>query len=293
MRDRNDIFLGLVVFLLNFILAVHQNWSATELVWCLWISSLVLGYAYILTTILGILLRGDQTGFISRGSKKNKINAPVPVMNVFLLLALLFMTGFSKYTFYFFIFVVVSILLALPKEYQERLGLGFLPGRDAFVSRFLVNFPAAIFMLGFFTFHFGMFHFVHSIFLNGFFPILPDSPFEKTLAETGVYFFRIIEVAISRFWPFILLSAVSRLGLYSKAFRGGGMDGMFIPYKNVVRMHITIFVVAFLSMAKIDNFALYFIFVIYFLPLGPMFRLLKDSKKSEKVPDLPGNKPIG
>ncbi len=293
MNDKNDIILGLVIFLLNFILAVYQNWSVTDLVWCLWISSLVLGYAYILTTIFGILLRGDRSGFVSSGSKKSKTKAPVAVMNVFFLIALLFMTGFSKYTFYFFIFVVVSILLSLPEEHQERLGLGFLPDRNAFVSRFLINFPAAIFMLGFFTFHFGMFHFVHSIFLNGFFPILPESPFEKTLDETGIYFFRIIEVAISRFWPFILLSAVSRLGLYSKAFRGGGMEGMFIPYKNVVRMHITIFVVAFLSMANIGNYALYFIFVIYFLPLGSIFRLLKVPKKSEKVPDFQSNKPIG
>jgi hypothetical protein len=292
MTEKNDIYLGLFIFFLNFILALHQNWSATDLVWCLWISSLVLGYAYILTTILGILLRGDRDVFVSGGNKKNKMKAPAPVMNVFFLLALLFMTGFSRYTLYFFIFVIVSILLSLPKEFQERLGLGFLPDENAFISRFLINFPAALFMLGFFTFHFGMFHFVHSIFLNGFFPILPESPFGKTLDETGIYFMNIIEVAVSRFWPFILLSALSRLGLYTKAFQGGGMDGMFIPYKNVIRMHITIFVVAFLSMADIGNYALYFIFVIYFLPLGSIFRLLKVSRKGEKVPDFQSNKPI-
>jgi len=291
-KERNDIFLGFFIFLLNFILAVHQNWSATDLVWCLWISSLVLGYAYILTTILGILLRGDQGVFVRGGKKKNKMSAPVPVMNVFFLIALLFITGFSKYMIYYFMFVVVSILLSLPEEYQKRLGLGFLPNRNTFVARLLVNFPAAIFMLGFFTFHFGMFHFVHSIFLNGFFPILPESPFGKTMDETGIYFQHIIEMAVSRFWPFILLSAVSRLGLYSKAFRGGGMDSMFIPYKNVIRMHITIFVVAFLSMANSGNYALYFIFVIYFLPLGSIFRLLKISRKGEKLPDFQSNKPI-
>jgi len=169
LSEKKEIFLGLLIFSLNFVWAVHQHWSATDLVWCLWISSLVLGYAYILTTILGILLRGDKGGFMGSGSKKRRAKAPVPVINVFFLMALLFMTGFSKYTFYFFVFVVVSILLSLPREYQQRLGLGFLPNKDTFISRFLVNFPAAIFMLGFFTFHFGMFHFVHSIFLNGFF----------------------------------------------------------------------------------------------------------------------------
>jgi hypothetical protein len=293
MSDKNDIYLGIVIFLLNFMLAVYQNWDATELVWCLWISSLVLGYAYILTTILGILLRGDQNGFAGGGNKRMKAKAPVPVMNVFFLMVLLFMTGFSKYTLYFFIFVVISILLSLPEQYQERLGLGFLPNRDRFITKLLVNFPAALFMLGFFTIHFGMFHFVHSIFLNGFFPLIQESPFEKTLDETGIYFFRIIEVAVSRFWPFILLSAVSRIGLYTKAFRGGGMEGMFIPYKNVVRMHITIFVVAFLSMAGIGNYALYFIFVLYFLPLGSIFRLLKAKRKGENVPEYTSNKSIG
>ena len=33
----------------------------------------------------------------------------------------------------------------------------------------LLNAAGGVFLLAFFTFHFGMFHFVHSVFLNGFY----------------------------------------------------------------------------------------------------------------------------
>jgi hypothetical protein len=45
-------------------------------------------------------------------------------------------------------------------------------------------------------------------------------------------------------------------------------------------------------MANIGNYALYFIFVIYFLPLGSIFRLLKASRTDEKLPGIQGNKAI-
>jgi hypothetical protein len=172
------------------------------------------------------------------------------------------------------------------------LGLSFLPDKQSFISRMFVNLPAVLFMLGFFSFHFIFFHFVHSIFLNGFFPILDEAPFDKTIEETLFYFIDLIKISTSRFWMFIVLSAVSRLSLYLKAFNSGGMASMFLPYKNVVRMHFTIFIVAFLSMANVQNYALYLIFILYFLPLRSLWRLLKPEKQSEETQPWSSNKPI-
>jgi hypothetical protein len=291
-NSKNDLYLGIVLFLLNFMIAVSQNWSATDLVWSLWISSLVVGYAYILTTILGILIKGDEGALMGVSKNSSKVRTPTPVLNVFFLFTLLFMTGFSRYTLIFFLLVVLSILFWLEDDLKSKLGLAFLPGKKSFISKLFINFPGVLFLLAFFSFHFIFFHFVHSIFLNGFFPILDEAPFGKDIEETLFYFFDLIKISASRFWMFIALSAISRLSLYFRAFNSGGMASMFLPYKNVIRMHITIFAVAFLSMANVQNYALYLIFIIYFLPLGTLWRMLKPTKKTEEIPSWSSNKPI-
>ena len=292
MNGKSDLYLGLIIFLLNFLIAVSQNWTATDLVWSLWISSLVLGYAYILTALLGILVTGEEGALMAGSKNSSKIKTPAPALNIFFLFTLLFMTGFSKYTLIFFLLVVASVLFWLDDDVKYRLGLSFLPDKQSFISRMFINLPAVLFMLGFFSFHFIFFHFVHSIFLNGFFPILDEAPFGKNIEETLFYFFDLVKISADRFWMFIVLSAVSRLSLYLKAFNSGGTASMFLPYKNVVRMHITIFIVAFLSMANVQNYALYLIFIIYFLPLRSLWRLLKPAKQSKEAPSWSSNKPI-
>jgi L-asparagine transporter-like permease len=155
----------------------------------------------------------------------------------------------------------------------------------------MIALPSALFLLGFFSFHFIFFHFVHSIFLNGFFPLLTESPFGKSIEGTFGYFFDIIRLALPRYWIFILLSGLSRLNLYSQAFASRGAGSMFIPYKNVIRMHITIFVLAFISFSGISNYTLYFVFIIYFLPLGDLFRLFFRKKNALPSTLPPFDKP--
>jgi len=292
MSTIQQILLGLLFFILNFILAVYQRWSATDLLWSLWISSLTLGYAYILTAILGMLFRGDPLVRNSEEVQKNKSKSPAAAMNVFLFIAALFFFGFSLFTLAFFLLVVLSVAVSLNRETKEKWGLNFLPGQESAVSRFIIALPTAVFLLGFFSFHFIFFHFIHSIFLNGFFPIVNDSPFGKTIDGTFRYFFDIIQLALHKYWMFILLSAVSRLHGYAQAFSSRGVESMFIPYKNVVRMHITIFVLAFLSIAGISQQALYFVFIIYFLPLGSLLRLFFIRKVSTTSHFPPSGKAI-
>ncbi len=286
---KSDITLGLLIFLLNFTLAVYEKWSATDLIWGLWISSLTLGYAYILITIFGMFIRGDQPALTGIRSRQSKTGQPVIGLNIFFLLIILFITGFSKITFFFFLVVLLSIVFALDAQTREKYGLNFLPDSRHFISRILINLPAALFMLAFFSFHFIFFHFVHSIFLSGFFPLLKTSPFDLNLNDMSGYFLHLIQFTISRFWIFIALSAFSRRELYVNAFKSGATQGMIVPYKNVARMHLTIFVVAFLSFAAPGDYVLYFIFIIYFLPIGPVLRLLKWSAVRAEVSGSPAD----
>jgi hypothetical protein len=280
---RRDIIPGLLIFLLNLSLAIYEKWSVTDLIWSLWIASLTLGYAYILVAIVGMFIRGEHAGLSRSVAKKVEIKQSVVGLNIFLLLSLMFITGFSKITFGFFLLVTLSVLFGLNKEIKEKYGLTFLPDNQHIISRFFINLPSAIFMLVFFSFHFVFFHFIHSIFLSGFFPILGSSPFENNPGDLGIYFLNLVKFNLHHFWIFIALSAVSRLGLYLNSFKSGAGNVMFVPYKNVVRMHVTIFVLAFLSYAALADYVLYFVFIIYFLPVRSMFKLFRKPELTRKV----------
>ncbi len=291
MKQRIDTTYAIITFLITIVLATTQHWSATDLIWSLWISSLILGYAYIIISISGMLIKGDTSSIMGKKTSGTG-NPPVVILNVFFLIILVFVLGFSKYTLLFFLLVALSILLNLSDEQKSHLGLGFLPASHRFISRLIIHLPSAIFMLGFFSIHFLMFHFIHAIFLNLFFPLLQDSPFDKTMDQTLIYLFNIFQEALKRFWPFILLSAFSRFDHYLKAFAAKGSASMFIPYKNVVRMHITIFAMAFMSALNLSNYILYFVLLLYFLPAKRVFRFIKtsDSAQNQNQPDL--RKPI-
>ena len=215
-----QVFLGLFSFLLMFMTAVAQGWTATEMVWSLWISSLVLGYSFIITAILAMFFGGKDLSSV--GTLASKISESSP--------------GGAK-----------------------ALQVG-----------------GAVFMLGFFSFHFLFFHFVHSIFLNQFFPLVRSDVFDGM----GIgYFFNLIATCIRRFWPFVLTSALSQLGKYVRAFQQMDASLLSMPYKNIIRMHLSIFVFAFLHIMSVPSMALYFVMFVYFFPLRGLWEILRGASR--------------
>src|SRR4051794_32987405 len=81
-----------------------------------------------------------------------------------------------------------------------------------------------LFLLAFFTFHFGMFHFVHAAFLNGFFPVLPGRHNFPDLQ----LFVRVV----SDYWPFVLVTALAERKAFSRAPAMVKGDALTQPYKN-------------------------------------------------------------
>lgn len=219
--------------------AWFAGWETTDLVWSLWLSSLVVGYAMIVWSIFGPAV------FI--GSKAWEHRAELPGA------------------------------IALPAVFG---GLAFLFG--------------GLFMLAFFTVHFGMFHYVHSVFLESFFPVLANSG--KGFPGTPVY----LEV-LQRYWIFLPVAflaerqafrlkpaappepsdtSVTAAAIAARKARNakkrgmnGGMDaGMMGPYKNVIRLHLLIFFFAFAHFAKLESFLIYaVVYAVYFFP----WRLLR------------------
>ena len=129
-----------------------------------------------------------------------------------------------------------------------------------------------LFLLAFFTVHFGMFHFVHSIFLNEFFPLVTlGSGFPNPLAILGS--------ALHAYWPMVLMTFVSRFrDLPRQASLAPNKNTLMTPYANVIRMHLLIFVFAGLHFAGLSRFAVYPVLAAYFFPWRSVFPNLGKRK---------------
>lgn len=179
-------------------LAWYGQWQTRDLVWSLWLSSLLVGYAMI--------------GWNVFGSPMTPEGATGPA--------------------------------------TQLAGPALLIGR--------------LFMLAFFTVHFGMFHFVHSVFLNGFFPVDGTKALGPSLALYGRVF--------AEFWPFVLVAAVAERRAFRRTPLLAMGNAMTAPYKNVVRLHLLIFFFAFAHFAHLESFAVYVVvYAVYFFP----WRLLR------------------
>jgi hypothetical protein len=132
-----------------------------------------------------------------------------------------------------------------------------------------------LFMLAFFTVHFGMFHVVHSVFLNVFFPVEANGP--RGFPGMTAYG----QVLIS-YWPFVLGAAVSERANLRVALRTQNFMG---PYKNVVRMHLLIFFFAGAAAIKLDSFLIYSVVLcVYFFPFNAFFGKRKPAMDSDSIP---------
>lgn len=97
---------------------------------------------------------------------------------------------------------------------------------------------AKLFLLAFFSVHFGGFHFVHSIFLNLFFPAGAIGT-----AGSGDLMQRFLpdyQAVLHHCWPWLVAAAIAeRRSLFAPEPRLEA--AMFAPYANVVRLHLLIF----------------------------------------------------
>jgi len=124
---------------------------------------------------------------------------------------------------------------------------------------------ASIFMAVFFTFHFGFFHFVHSEFMRGFFPL-------DALAE-GSSFITLIITTISLYYGFIL---VGILRMMPQLLGGEGGNAVEIniatPYAFVIRNHIMIILLGGLTHFVDSQYIVYLVIAFYFFPFDTIFK---------------------
>lgn len=131
-----------------------------------------------------------------------------------------------------------------------------------------------LFLLAFFSFHFGFFHLIHAIFLDDFFPFFEPGGPKMDLAVAAVIVF--MGELLKRYWPFLVFSALSRWKSYVHAYNTNDHKKMmYMPYGNVVRMHLMILLFGFLSAATdLQGYALYIVLIFYFFPFKTIWDAL-------------------
>lgn len=210
----SSILPDLMAFALGIGVAAYSGWDVTTLVWGLWLSSLVVGYATIVTSA-------------ARSA-----------------------TAFMK------------------------LAKGGGPG-----SRFagLAGILGSLFILAFFTVHFGGFHLGHSVFLFLFFPI-GGVDFMQGGGLPGVADYVSVVKQAGFFLPAAILAErrnifpPRRVDMSLEEEAGAIGDGMVAPYKNVVRLHLLIFFFAFAHFTQLDSLVVYVVvYAMYFFPLRAFF----------------------
>ncbi|MBM4235923.1 MAG: hypothetical protein FJ152_05570 [Firmicutes bacterium] len=165
-----------------------------------------------------------------------------------------------------------------------------------------------LFLLTFFSIHFGGFHAVHSVFLQSFFPVdgLPTDGFGRAFINPPLlvlmafkylfvpYGLFLIPTMIAErnhvFKPFytlytgfktpetIISPTFTSVAGKAKLGRNPLGASMLRPYVNVVRMHLLIFFFAISYALKIDSFIVYgAVYLIYFFPWSDIRILFKKN----------------
>lgn len=240
----------MLAFALGLGLAYAFKWTTTDLVWSLWLGSLVLGYLTLLSAIAG----GAYLGSCALRQAETKNRTGLIVIGV--LGGLFFLGFFSLHFCGFHAGHSVFLNAFFPIEGMPRQGFG-----EAFIN------PP---LLWFLTFK-------HLMAPYGLF-LIP-----AVIAERK-HVFRPFTDAVRSVAPTPDADESAVPGMESE--KGGRSIGdvMKRPYLNVMRMHFLIFFFAFCHMLKLDSFVVYaVVYSVYFFPWGEI-KALRAGKRTQAQP---------
>jgi len=169
---------------------------------------------------------------------------------------------------------IVIGIVATVRTSRNAMRAGILdtgPWSPTLVSRFATQIAClhGALLLLFFTLHFGGFHWGHSIFLNMFFPLDGGDPATRQPLMQPREYLQAIALG-GWFVPLALVAERRRLfGPAADATASGTAPDprMSAPYRNVIRLHLLIFVFSFAMFAGVGGAWIYLIvYAAYFFP---------------------------
>ena len=134
-----------------------------------------------------------------------------------------------------------------------------------------LSLAGGLFSLAFFTFHFGMFHYVYASMLDLFFPLLPqpDRVYVGNLTWRGTVpatIPDILRVTASNYWMFALINILhdSRM-----VFTPIQPLNSIQPYRSMLKLHFLMFALGALYAVGFDSFPVFaFVLFFFFTPVS-------------------------
>ena len=234
-------------FVLGLGVAWVSGWTTTDLVWSLWLSSLVVGYAMIVWSIVQPVLELATLAWNDRNVVRQGLATTDPAALV----------------------TMVGIAMAF-----------------------------GLFVLGFFTVHFGGFHFIHSQFLFMLFPLGGESLAPNLATYLDVvnsYWLALPSAFLAERSAFLQRTFATRpaaadisvtpeaIARRKSANARRGSPRIMAPYRKVMRMHAMIIVFAAARAVRLEGFAVYAcVYALYFFP----WRLLRRPVEHDRATTL-------
>ena len=129
-----------------------------------------------------------------------------------------------------------------------------------------------LFLIAFFTVHFGMFHAVHSIFLNGFFPLVDN---QSAAGDLPVILIENFLACVDAFPVFIGVCVAASVPGW---LRGDHLDSaMTGPYATVIKLHVTIIAIGLADVAGLQAAAMIVFLAVFFLPVRAIFDTAREA----------------
>lgn len=237
-RGWSEAWLDLLAFTFGLGVAWWRQWQATDLIWSLWLSSLVVGYAIIVWSIFGPMVFIGSQAWLGRRELSGISVGPAMLGGAAVVLGGVFLLAFFTFHFAMFHFVHSAFLQ------------GFFPLTESEHVRGMPNFEMYLEVL------------------RRYWIFLPAAFVAERMT------FR-LQPAAEEETQDIAVTAAAIEARKRRNARKSGMNGMMAPYRNVVRMHLLIFFFAGAHFAHLDNFVVYaIVYAVYFFP----WRMIRREK---------------
>lgn len=242
---------NLIAFALGLGIAYFLKWEVKDLVWSLWLCSLVIGYL----TMLSALGAGAYIGLRALMHKDIKKERRVPMIIGGAVFGLFFLSFFSFHFGGFHAGHSVFLQIFFPIEGVPATGF-----EKAFMN------PLLLWVMVF----------QHLIKPYGLF-LIPT-----IIVERHLVFQPVIRAILS-----LRDSGENSEGIKTGPFTLSKHplgDAMFRPYINVVRMHLLIFFFAFSSVMQVESFFIYAtVYFVYFFPWSEIWRARRLKTKPKDI----------
>jgi hypothetical protein len=261
---RKELVFGLIGFAVTVTFALMEDWKAADIVWAAWLSSLLVGLSFFF--VMTFKLLHDKAKGVRLKEEEGSGPGCLGSASIAFMGLLAWLSGPGVVRIVLICLIALDVAGIIANILAKKRIFGLNP--ELPVIRILLFIPTALFIFFFFLGHFGGFHAGHAFVLQFLVPLELEVPGTiDSLAGTRSVFFSFFKVLFLAYWPYVLSVATASFRSYHKALVSEKKDYMTVPYRNVIRIHILIFILAPVAMAGLGRVVTIVVLFFFYFPV--------------------------